>query len=326
MRGNKMQNDLFYIIDKNLIKKDIELAYNDRAITLNSVIDGRCNFYGIGKDILPILEKCKIKYILVNDLKEALEIRKYNNSVEIIIKHIENDYFGDAIVNNLIVTLYDYKELEKIKKLKLKDDIKVLLYIDSGDNIEGFKKLNEIKDYENEIKHLNIIGAYTDLNHDKKNKGFNNFEKITNCISKDSIKFIVSEKSYDTNTNYFSKNIYLNDMDNIVSLCANIKQLKLLDKNDVFLSKQLKRKKHFAIINTPFKIDVKKVLIKGKLYNLFKTFDNNLIDNIDSKVKLKNQVIILGGASKNSMKNKILINDIPKYYLEGTVLEEAKFL
>lgn len=321
-----MQSNLFYVIDKNVISKNIEKASLNMAINLNSVIDGRSNFYGLGNDIISIVEKAKINYVLVNDLKEALEIRKYNCSLEIIVKSLKKEYFDDAIVNDLIVTVYDYKELEEIKNLRLKDDIKVLLYIDNKDNIEGFKSINKIDIYQSENKHLNIIGAYTEVREDKKDEIFNEFLEITSILPKDSLRFILADKVYNTNVNYFGKNVYLKDKCNVISLCANIKTLKKFIKGDIFLNNKIKKEKNFAIIETPIKIDVKKVYIKNKLYKVYKSMDNYLVIEVDSKVKSKNQIVILGGNSRNAFDSNLLINSIPRYYLEGTLLEETKFL
>ena len=105
-----MQNNLFYVIDKNLIKKNIEAAQEGMSLNLDSVIDGRCEFYGLGNDVISVAEKCKINYVLVNNLKEALEIRKHNTSLNIIIKYLESDYIDDAIVNDFIITIYDCKD------------------------------------------------------------------------------------------------------------------------------------------------------------------------------------------------------------------------
>lgn len=270
--------------------------------------------------------KCKINYVLVNDLKEALEIRKYNNSLNIIIKHLENDYIDDAVVNDFIVTIYDYKDLEEIKKLKLKDDIRVMLFIDNGDNIEGFKSLSKLGSYQKEIKHLNILGSYSEIREDKKNEKFNNFLEITKFLPKDNLRFILSDKIYDTNVNYFGKNTYIKDIDGIVSLCGTIKCVKKFVKNDIFLNKMLKKEKQFGIINTPFKIMVKKVSIKGKLYKVYESLDNSLIIEINDNVKHKYQVELFGGKSKNTLENSKVLKEIPKYYLEGSTVEQAKFL
>lgn len=321
-----MQDNIFYMIDKNLIKKNIKESQECMSMNLDSVIDGRCKFYGLGNDVISVAEKCKINYVIVNNLKEALEIRKYNDSLNIIIKYLENDYIDDAVVNDFVVTIYDYKDLEEIKKLKLKDDIRVMLFIDSGDNIEGFKSLSKIDNYQSEIKRLNILGAYSEIRVNKKNENFNRFLETSSSLSKDSLRFIIADKIYDTNVNYFGKNTYIKDIDNIVSLRGNIKCVKKFVKNDMFLNKVLKKEKHFGIINTPFKINVKKVSIKNKLYKVYESLDNYLILEIDNSVKPKSQVELFGSKSKNSLNDAILLKEISKYYLDGSSVEEAKFL
>ena len=118
----------------------------------------------------------------------------------------------------------------------------------------------------------------------------------------------------------------MKDINSIVSLCGNIKCVKKFVKNDMFLNKVLKKEKHFGIINTPFKIKVKKVSVKNKLYKVYESLDNYLVLEIDNSVKPKNQVELFGGKSKNSLNDTILLKEISKYYLEGSSLEEAKFL
>lgn len=321
-----MQNNLFYVIDKNLIKKNIEAAQEGMSLNLDSVIDGRCEFYGLGNDVISVAEKCKINYVLVNNLKEALEIRKHNTSLNIIIKYLESDYIDDAIVNDFIITIYDCKDLEEIKKLNLKDDIRIMFFIDSGDNIEGFKSLSKLDSYQNEIKHLRVLGTYSELREDKKDENFSRFLEITSFLSKDSLRFILSDKNYDTNVNYFSKNMYMKNINSIVSLCGNIKCVKKIVKNNMFLNKVLKKEKQFGIINTPYKLELKKVFIKNKLYKVYKSLDNNLIIEVDNSVKVKNRVELFGGKSKNSLHDIILLKGTPRYYLEGSSVEEAKFL
>lgn len=319
-----MQDSIFYLIDKNLIKKNIEETKADMPLNLNSIIDGRCEFYGLGNDIVSTVEKCNIDYVLVNDIKEALNLRKYNDSINIIIKYLDKDYVFDAIVNNIILTIYSYKELEDLINLDIKDDYNVFLYI--NDEIEGFNNLNRIESYLKENNHLKILGVYTEFNSKKTdNKKYETFKSTISFLSNDIIQFIISDNQYNLNTNYYSKNVYIKDINEIISLQGNLKYVKKFVKNDTVLNKKIKSNKTFGIINMPYEVLVKKVFIKDRIYKLIDIYNNKLIVECNENIKVKTQVEILGKKSKNDITSYIKINNIPKYYLSGSTIEKEKF-
>ena len=319
-----MQDSIFYLIDKNLIKKNIEEAKVDMPLNLNSIIDGRCEFYGLGNDIVYVIEKCNIDYVLVNDIKEALNLRKYNDSINIIIKYLDKDYVFDAIVNNIMLTIYSYKELDDLIKLDIKDDYNIFLYI--NDEIEGFNNLNRIESYLKENNHLKILGTYTEFNNKKTdNQKYEAFKSTVSFLSNDIIKFIISDKQYDLNTNYFSQNTYIKDINEIVSLQGNLKYVKKFVKNDIVLNKKIKNDKTLGIINMPYEVLVKKVYIKDRLYRVSDIYNNKLMIECDDNIKVKTQVEILGKKSKNDITPYINITNISKHYLSGSTIEKEKF-
>ncbi len=318
-----MQDNIYYLIDKNLVEKNILKVKDNKPLNLNSVIDGRNEFYGLGNDLVSVINKNDISYVLVNDIKEAINLRKYDDSINIIIKNLNKDYIFDAIVNNVAITIYSYKELDELVKLDIKDDYDVFLYIDDG--VEGFNNLTKINKYIEQNKHLKIIGVYSEVD-DKKSskKSYEIVKNIMLSVSSDIIQFIISDNEYDLNTNYFSKCSYAKNINEVISLQASLNNVKKFYKNDVFLTKKLRKNKNFGIVNIPYMISVKKVFIKNKIYNVKSIYNGKLIIELDDYLKSRMQVEILGLKSKNDIGPYININGIPKYYLLGSSIEKEK--
>ena len=268
-----MQESLFYLIDKNVIKNNILEAKDKFPLNVDSVIDGRFEFYGLGNDIISVVEKCEINYVLVNSIKEALNLRKYNDSIYIIVKYFEKEYIFDAILNNIMITVYSYKELEELEELNIKDDYNVFLYI--NDTIEGFSNLNKISKYLENNKHLKIKGVYTEIQSKKAlNKKIDEFNNVILDIPNVN-RFIISDNIWDLNTSFYNKNSYIKNINEIVTLQGSIKHLKRIRKNEIFLDKKWSKDKVFAIVDLTYNLALKKVYIKNNLYKVNNYFNNN---------------------------------------------------
>lgn len=318
-----MQESLFYLIDKNVIKNNIFETKDNFPLNVDSVIDGRFEFYGLGNDIISVVEKCGINCVLVNNIKEALNLRKYNDSIDIIIKYYDKEYVFDAVLNNIMITVYSYKELDELEELNIKDDYNIFLYINDG--IEGFSDLNKISKYLENNKHLKIKGVYTEIHSKKLNDNrFNEFNNLVLNMQNVS-KFIISDNNYDLNTNFYSKNHYIKNINEIVTLQGNIKYIKRVVKNDMFLGKKSSKDKVYAVIEMPFDLSLKKVYIKNKLYKVNNWFNNKLIIEKADTLKVRTFVELLGDKSKNDISSFININGIAKNYLNGSVIESQKF-
>lgn len=318
-----MQESLFYLIDKNVIKNNILEAKDKFPLNVDSVIDGRFEFYGLGNDIISVVEKCEINYVLVNSIKEALNLRKYSDSIYIIVKYFEKEYIFDAILNNIMITVYSYKELEELEELNIKDDYNVFLYI--NDSIEGFSNLNKISKYLENNKHLKIKGVYTEIQSKKAlNKKIDEFNNVILDIPNVN-RFIISDNIWDLNTSFYNKNNYIKNINEIVTLQGSIKHLKRIRKNEIFLDKKYSKDKVFAIVDLTYNLALKKVYIKNNLYKVNNYFNNKLIiDNADN-LKVRTYVEILGGKSKNDISAFINVKGIPKNYLNGSSIECQKF-
>ena len=159
---------------KTLLEIDLKKLYNNTKILVDSYNDYKYKFanlkdnaYGMGLEIVNALVKANINYVYVGSLKDALDIRKYNQEINILVNYfIDIEEIYDAINNNISITISSIKYLKKVNELKLKDDLKVQILIDNGSNklgISSKKELKEIIEIINNNKHLLLEGFYSDL-------------------------------------------------------------------------------------------------------------------------------------------------------------------
>lgn len=192
-----MKFDTILEIDLYKLKNNVKLlceSYKDYKYKVANLKD---NAYGMGFKIVKTLIQNGINYILVGPLKDAIDIRRFNNEINIIVGYyIDIEQIYDAISNNLIITIPSLEYLKKITKLNIRDDLKLQLLIDNGSNKMGLKNKLEVKEAINLIddsEHLILDGIYTDLTSvgiedDFYYKQVNNFYKIINdCLDKNII-------------------------------------------------------------------------------------------------------------------------------------------
>ena len=192
-----MKFDTILEIDLYKLKNNVKLlceSYDDYKYKVANLKD---NAYGMGFKIVKTLIQNGINYILVGPLKDAIDIRRFNNDINIIVGYyIDIEQIYDAISNNLIITIPSLEYLKKITELNIRDDLKLQLLIDNGSNKMGLKNKLEVKEAINLIddsEHLILDGIYTDLTSvgiedDFYYKQVNNFYKIINdCLDKNII-------------------------------------------------------------------------------------------------------------------------------------------
>ena len=192
-----MKFDTILEIDLYKLKNNVKLlceSYKDYKYKVANLKD---NAYGMGFKIVKTLIQNGINYILVGPLKDAIDIRRFNNEINIIVGYyIDIEQIYDAISNNLIITIPSLEYLKKITELNIRDDLKLQLLIDNGSNKMGLKNKLEVKEAINLIDdsdHLILDGIYTDLTSvgiedDFYYKQVNNFYKIINdCLDKNII-------------------------------------------------------------------------------------------------------------------------------------------
>ena len=159
---------------KTILEIDLKILYNNTKLLVDSYNDYEYKFanlkdnaYGMGLEIVNTLAKANINYIYVGSLKDALDIRKYNQDINIIVNYfVDIEEIYDAINNNIAITISNLDYLKKINELTIKDDLKIHILIDNGSNklgISNQKELKEIIDIINNNKHLLLEGFYSDL-------------------------------------------------------------------------------------------------------------------------------------------------------------------
>ena len=162
-----MKYETIMEIDLNKLKNNTKLlckSYNDHKYKMADLKDYG---HGLGLKIADILYKNGINYVIVGSLKEALEIRKFNTEVNILVNYfVTEDEIYDCINNNIAITIYNLDYLQILNNLELKDQIKLHILIDNGSNLLGINKKEEFKDsldIINNNKYLVLEGIYTEL-------------------------------------------------------------------------------------------------------------------------------------------------------------------
>lgn len=120
--------------------------------------------YGHGERIVNSLIDGGINYLAVSYIREALDVRKYNKDIPILVlEPIDLDYLNEAIDNKLTLTI---DSLDHLKDLisKCHKKIKVHIKLDTGMNRLGFKDKHEVKEAVeliNENKYIDLEGMYS---------------------------------------------------------------------------------------------------------------------------------------------------------------------
>ena len=162
-----MNFDTFLEIDlKKLASNTIALcnSYSDYKVKF---ADLKNNAYGMGFEIVNTLVNNGINYLFVGSLKDALEIRKINTTIPIVVNYpVEGEQIYDCINNNIAIIIDSVNYLKHIKELKTKDKLKVHILLDNGSNKVGISSKDEFKKIINLIKEMEFIefeGIYSNI-------------------------------------------------------------------------------------------------------------------------------------------------------------------
>lgn len=107
---------------KNNIK-DIKSNYNNYQYYIGVV---KANAYGHGNFVIESLIEGGINYLAVSSLEEAINLRKYNIEIPILVlEPIDVEYLEVCVKNNITVTIssLNYFKLACKKKLQKKIEI-----------------------------------------------------------------------------------------------------------------------------------------------------------------------------------------------------------
>lgn len=199
-----MYRPTYIKVDGNILENNVKSIisnYNEFKYYIGVV---KNNAYHHGIYAAKYMINGGVNYLAVSSLEEALSLRKYFSKIPVLIlEPISSDFIYDAINNNITITIGSLSEAEELNNLKLTDQIKIHLKIDSGMNRLGFKSSKEFDKAYNlltENKKICIEGIYTHLatsgvNDLHYNEQVKNFKDITRNIKLSDIPIVHIDRS-----------------------------------------------------------------------------------------------------------------------------------
>ena len=199
-----MYRKTYVEIDEKILEsnvKDIITKYPDYQYYIG-VVKNNCYHHGI--KVVNNLIKAGINYLAVSSLEEAMDIRKYNEEIPILVlEPVSLEYIDDCINHNITIMIENLDYVLELAKIKLIGKLKVHLKIDSGMNRLGFKVRKEVKEtYEilTNLKKIEVEGIFThlatsgisDIYYDKQ---INTFQELVKDIDLNNIKIIHVDRS-----------------------------------------------------------------------------------------------------------------------------------
>ena len=108
-----------------------------------------------------------INYLIVSSLDEALELRKKLKYVSILCEtSIPLKDINLAIKNNITIVITDYSYYLELMKIKLKNELKIHIEINTGVNCYGINNKKELEEIVNNLldhKKIFLEGIFTNL-------------------------------------------------------------------------------------------------------------------------------------------------------------------
>lgn len=307
-----------------------KLKYNTQMLCKSyddyqyKIVDLKDNGHGLGLKIINEMYKYGINYCLVGSLKDALEIRKINKDIDILVNYyVTLEEIYDCINNNITITVHNEEYLDKILTVKHKDNLNVQLLIDNGFNLLGIKTKDELERVMQKITNENNItctGIYTDITtlgviDENYYKEVNNFYKISkNYINKELMIH------FNEPIMYHSKLKYVNGIRFDLSILGIEENIK----DDFFTNRKIKTiEKKYGCLEFP-EVDLQLVFnITSEVMNIAKILKGTMIGrNYIAKDDMIVATLPIGhkdGITKaikfvgiNGFKREILTDDIDK--------------
>lgn len=154
-------------IDLRKIKNNTKLLCKSYSDYTYKMVDLRDNAHGLGFKIINTMHDNGINYCLVGSIKDALEIRKFNKKINILVNYyVDEEEIYDCINNNITITIFNEQCLDILLKLNIKDKLKVHVLVNNGSNLLGVNDNLELKNIVDKINAHNYIeleGIYTDI-------------------------------------------------------------------------------------------------------------------------------------------------------------------
>lgn len=325
-----MYRNTYVEINLDNIKSNVENIinyYNDYEYYIGVV---KANAYGYGEEIVKTLKKSGINYFAVSNLDEALNVRKKVDTPILCLEPVPLEYIDICIEKNITITLSNYDDYKKLKKMDIKN-LKIHLKIDSGMNRIGFTSKFIIKEVYNKLKN-NIEGIYTHMattgiNDKKFDDQIEKFKELTSLIDLKKIKMvhigrsatILNHKKFDfVNATRIGILMYGIKPNNITfnGIKGNLRKIK----------RNIKLKKYHiseTILNTPIEIKESFKLI-SEIIEINEARKNEYIGyGLSNKIKENTLVGVVpvgyaDGFDIRNTGNYVKIND-KKYKIIGTV-------
>lgn len=154
-------------VNLELLTSNIKKLFKKYSDYQYKIVDMRDNFFGLGIYTINTFMKEGIDYVLTSSLKEAINIRRYNEEVKILIKkEVDLEYVYDAINGNFALSIYSVDYLKSLIDLNLRDKLYVHILIDNNAIHQGIKskeELKEILDLIEEQEKIVVEGIYSDV-------------------------------------------------------------------------------------------------------------------------------------------------------------------
>lgn len=193
-----MYRKTYALIDCDVIESNIEKireTYNDYKYYFGVV---KANAYGHGIYVINAMIDAGINYLAVATLEEALNIRKLNKKISVLVlEPIDASDAKVAALNNITITIDDVENFKDILNQKVK--LKFHMKIDTGMNRFGLKK-SEDADYiyKNSNNILVFEGIFTQLYSgfgEELKKEENRFLEITKNIDLSKVPIVHLDRS-----------------------------------------------------------------------------------------------------------------------------------
>ena len=160
-----MYRKTYLEVDCDILKnniKNIKENYPDYKYYFGVV---KANAYGHGSYIINSLIEGGVNYLAVSSLEEAIDLRKYNTEIPILVlEPININFIEDAIKNSITVTISNIEYFKNLINLHLSNNLKFHIKVDSGMNRLGITNSTDFDYIVENYKHnsnLVLEGVYS---------------------------------------------------------------------------------------------------------------------------------------------------------------------
>ena len=187
----KLLRPTYVEVDLDIIKHNINEIRKviDKSTKLGAVV--KANAYGHGAiEVSKVLEEENVDYICVAGLNEAVELRKNNIKLPILVMgYTPDDCLEIAIQNNITLTIFSKEQAEILsnKSKKINQKSKIHLKVDTGFNRLGLKineNLSSTIHYIYNLPNIKIEGIFSHLALKDVESDYEQFNKFTKLLHK----------------------------------------------------------------------------------------------------------------------------------------------